>query len=323
MTTPLRALLETYRRGSASEREKGTYFERLTKVWLETAPTQREQFSRVLTWAEFAHERRIDQRDTGIDLVAQLADSPDDWCAVQCKFYAPNYRIQKGDIDSFMTASGKAPFVRRLFVDTTAVDWSVHAEEAIADQKIPVTRVGLADLEESGVDWSRYASDGSAELLRRKEPRPDQKDAIADVVKGLQAAGRGKLIMACGTGKTFAALKIAETMAGEGKRVLFLVPSLSLMSQTIKDWSVDCTVRLRSFAVCSDTQVGVRKAKSDDLADLDVHDLELPATTSGVKLAREGQAARPRAHDGGVLHLPVACRRSTTRRRTTACRNST
>ena len=84
MPTNLRELLQKYRSEAASEREKGTYFERLTKVWLETAPTQREQFSRVLTYADWARESRFDQRDTGIDLVAQIADSPNDWCAIQC-----------------------------------------------------------------------------------------------------------------------------------------------------------------------------------------------------------------------------------------------
>lgn len=115
----LRALLEKYRSGSVSEHEKGTYFERLTKVWLENAPTQRSQFSRVLMYKDWAAENRSDQRDPGIDLVAQLVDSADDWCAIQCKFYREGHRIQKGDIDSFFTASGKRPFTRRMIVDTT------------------------------------------------------------------------------------------------------------------------------------------------------------------------------------------------------------
>lgn len=295
MTTPLRELLDRYRSASRSEREKGTYFERLVKVWLETAPAQREQFSRVLTWAEFAAEQRIDARDTGIDLVAQLAESPDDWCAVQCKFYAAGYRIQKGDIDSFFTASGRRPFTRRMIVDSTAVEWSEHAEAALSGQTVETIRVSLDTLEQSGVDWARWAQEGEGEahVVRRKEPRPDQREAIDDVLAGLKTADRGKLIMACGTGKTFVAMKIAEAMAGKGKRVLFLVPSLFLMSQTIKAWSVDSEVRLRSFAVCSDQGVGIRRAKADDLGDTDVHDLEIPATTRGVALAAQAKADDP------------------------------
>jgi predicted helicase len=290
--TPLRELLEKYRRAAQSEREKGTYFERLVKVWLETAPVQREQFSRVLTWAAFAREHDHDGRDTGIDLVAQLADSPDDWCAVQCKFYAADYRIQKGDIDSFFTASGRRPFTRRMIVDSTGAEWSEHAEAALVGQTVETIRVSLDTLENSGVDWARW-EDGKPHLLIHKKPRPDQEEAIKNVLEGLETADRGKLIMACGTGKTFVALKIAEAMAGKGKRVLLLVPSLFLMSQTIRAWSVDSSVRLRSFAVCSDQGVGIRRAKADDLADTDIHDLEIPATTRGVTLAAKAKADDP------------------------------
>jgi predicted helicase len=293
MSTPLRELLEKYRRAAQSEREKGTYFERLVKVWLETAPAQCEQFSRVLTWAEFAREFGHDGRDTGIDLVAQLAGSPDDWCAIQCKFYAAGYRIQKGDIDSFFTASGKRPFTRRMIVDSTGAEWSEHAEAALVGQTVETIRVSLDNLEHSGVDWSRFAQDDEAVLLPRKEPRPDQAEAIADVLEGLKEADRGKLIMACGTGKTFVAMKIAEAMAGKGGRVLFLVPSLFLMSQTIRAWSVDSALRLRSFAVCSDQGVGIRRARAEDLGDTDIHDLEIPATTRGVALAAQANADDP------------------------------
>jgi predicted helicase len=290
MPTNLRELLHKYRSESVSEREKGTYFERLTKVWLETAPTQREQFSRVLTFADWARENRLDQRDTGIDLVAQLADSPNDWCAIQCKFYRQGYRIQKADIDSFFTASGKRPFTRRMIVDTTDTQWSEHAEAALVDQNVGTTRIGLSDLEDSGIDWAAFARDSVARLVDKKRPRQHQIDALAAVREGLQTADRGKLIMACGTGKTYTGLCIAEAMACKGGRVLFLVPSLSLMSQTIREWSIDSNIPLRSFAVCSDQQVGVRKPKDGDLADIDVHDLEIPATTRAATLAAKANA---------------------------------
>ncbi|MFT3810067.1 MAG: DEAD/DEAH box helicase family protein [Micropepsaceae bacterium] len=289
----LRDLLEKYRAGSASEREKGTYFERLVKVWLENAPTQRDQFSRVLTFGEWAKENRADQRDTGIDLVAELADSPGDWCAIQCKFYREGHRIQKGDIDSFFTASGKRPFTRRLIVDTTGVQWSDHAEEALRDQIVDARRVGLSDLEDSGIDWDAFGRTGKAKLLDRKKPRQHQIDALAAVRDGLAKADRGKIIMACGTGKTYTALHIAEQMVGKGGRVLFLVPSLSLMSQSIREWSIDANIPLRCFAVCSDSQVGVRKAADGDVADIDVHDLEIPATTNGSTVAAKATPAAP------------------------------
>ena len=291
----LRALLEKYRAGSSSEREKGTYFERLVKAWLEHAPTQKTQFSRVLMFSDWAKENRFDQRDTGIDLVAQLADSPDDWCAIQCKFYREGYRIQKSDIDSFFTASGKRPFTRRMIVDSTGVQWSEHAEEALRNQIVETIRVGLSDLEDSGIDWEGFAADESIKLLAKKKPRPHQIEALAAVRDGFAEADRGKVIMACGTGKTYTALHIAEQLVGKGGRVLFLVPSLSLMSQSIREWSIDANIPLRSFAVCSDAQVGVRKAADGDVADIDIHDLEIPATTNGSAIAAKATLAAPEA----------------------------
>lgn len=127
MTTPFNELLNQYRSAARSQREKGTYFERLTKIWLEHAPTQAGRYARVLTYADFAHERGESGTDTGIDLVAELADDPGRWCAIQCKFYAEGYRLQRADIDGFLAASARAPFARRLFVDTTGVNWTEHA----------------------------------------------------------------------------------------------------------------------------------------------------------------------------------------------------
>ncbi len=288
----MRDLLISYRERASSEREKGDYFERLVRIWLQHAPTQQGQFLRVLSYADWAAENRISQQDTGIDLVAQLADSPDDWCAVQCKFYAAGHRIQKADIDSFFTASGKRPFTRRLIVDSTGAPWSEHAAEALVGQTIPCNRIGLADLEESGIDWDAFALSGEVNVTK-KAPRQHQLEALKAVQEGLSEADRGKLIMACGTGKTYTALQIAQALAGRGGRVLFLVPSLSLMSQTIREWSIDSAIRLRSFAVCSDVQVGVRRARQDDLADISATDLEIPATTLANVLAAKASKPDP------------------------------
>jgi predicted helicase len=284
VTTPFNELLNQYRSAARSQREKGTYFERLTKIWLEHAPTQAGRYARVLTYADFAHERGESGTDTGIDLVAELADDPGRWCAIQCKFYAEGYRLQRADIDGFLAASARAPFARRLFVDTTGVNWTEHAETTFREQAIETQRIGLTELAESGIDWAAFSADGTVRPIAKKRPRPDQVEAIECVTEKLATADRGKLIMACGTGKTFTGLKIAEAMAGRGGRVLFLVPSLALMQQTVREWSIDSEAPLRSFAVCSDTQVGVRRAK-DDTTDIDAHDLEIPATTNASVLA--------------------------------------
>ena len=77
--------------------------------------------------------------------------------------------------------------------------------------------------------------------------------------------------MACGTGKTFTALQIAEELADKGKHVLFMVPLLALMSQTVREWKNDSREACKAFLVCSDKKVGC-KVDADSL-DLKVHDL--------------------------------------------------
>ena len=276
--TTLRDLLFSYRERASSEREKGDYFERLVRIWLQHAPTQQGQFLRVLSYADWAAESRISQQDTGIDLVAQLADSPDDWCAVQCKFYASGHRIQKADIDSFFTASGKRPFARRLIVDSTGAPWSEHAAEALVGQTIPCNRIGLADLEESGIDWDAFAQSGEVNVTK-KAPRQHQLEALKAVQEGLSEADRGKLIMACGTGKTFTALRLAEQATGENGRILFLAPSISLVSQSLREWTAEAVAPIHAFVVCSDSKVG----KEEE--DIRTHDLAYPATTDARRLA--------------------------------------
>lgn len=292
MSSAIRDLLERYRSGAKSEREKGTYFERLCVEFLKHDPEMAQQYEDAWTFREWAESVGWKQTDTGIDLVAKLRDDGG-FCAVQCKFYRADHHIQKSDIDSFFTASGKAPFTRRLIIDTTEVAWSKNAEDALDGQNISTTRISMERLEQSPIDWRTYLADDQIVLAPKKEVRQHQREALEAVREGLAEADRGKLIMACGTGKTFTGLKIAEDLAGPGKFVLFLVPSLALMSQTVREWSLDTTTPLRAFAVCSDAQVGKRNKGNDDIGDIDVHDLAHPATTDPAKLANKAKAPAP------------------------------
>jgi predicted helicase len=284
----LKQLLDGYRRAAATNREAGTYFEELTAKFLRTDPKYASHYRSVVPYAEFAARRGLDRRDAGIDLVAETFS--DELHAVQCKLYPEEYELKKSDIDSFFTASGKEIYSRRLIVATTS-RWSEHAEAALEDQQPPVTKIDLHTLEESPIDWSRFAP--GQDLIRRakKTPLPHQENAIAKVLAGFAKHERGKLVMACGTGKTFTSLKIAEKVAGEGKRVLFLVPSLALLSQTLTEWTAESDVTLRCFAVCSDADVGKKKGKKaraeDDAIQTYVHELAYPATTKADRLAAE------------------------------------
>ncbi len=278
-------LLNTYRHAALSEREKGTYFEELIVCYLRNEATYRDLYSDVWTYGQWAEINGLSKKDAGIDLVAKTQGTGEIH-AIQCKLYAEDYKLQKSDIDSFFTASGKKPFARRIIVSTTN-HWSEHAEDALRDQQPPVNKIDLNDLESSQIDWARYKPKAAPALKPKKQLRPHQKSALDATLAGLQAADRGKMIMACGTGKTFASLKIAEAMAGKGKRVLFLVPSLSLLSQTLTEWTQESTTPLHSFAVCSDSDVGKKRKKDDDSVQTFTHELRYPATTEPNRLAVE------------------------------------
>ena len=279
----LDSLLNEYRTLATSERGKGAMFEELTRQFLLHDARFAHQFKEVYLWSEWP-ERQTG--DTGIDLVAIPADENAGLVAIQCKFYAPGHTVHKRDIDSFLTASGKAPFTRRILVDTSGTAWGKNSQDAIEGQHIPVSRITLADLRDSDIDWRTYSlgSRQAPTTRERKVPRDHQVRARSAVMAGFDTSDRGQLIMACGTGKTFTSLIIArEFMEREGgsARILFAVPSLALLKQTLDDWSVEVDSAFTAWAVCSDTKVS---ARSDAPADSTV-DLPIPATTDAQRLA--------------------------------------
>ena len=279
MTTTIFDLLEQFRQAKTSNRDLGDKFERLFANYLVTDPQYADQFDAVWLWPEWPDRTGA---DVGIDLVARDRYTGE-YCAIQCKFFDPNSTLQKSDIDSFFTASGKHPFTSRIIVCTTD-HWSAHAEEALHNQQIPVIRLRVQDLANSPIDWSQFSLSRPQDikLLPRKQIRPHQQIALDKVVAGLKNSDRGKLIMACGTGKTFTSLKIAEHVVPPHGLVLFLVPSISLLSQTLREYTAEAQ-SLHSFAVCSDIKVG-KKSESEDIS---TADLAFPATTDPHKLAQQ------------------------------------
>lgn len=282
-------LLHQLRTTSRNTRDKGNRLEYLTKVFLTEDNLQSRLYEKVYLWKDW--DGRENFGDIGIDLVAENVDGG--VTAIQCKFYDEHSTIGKKDIDSFISASGCAPFTHRIIVSTA--DWSENAKKMLEGQRLPVQHMGLQAFRNSSIDWSTYSPDepGEQQVAHKphKELRPHQKKAIKAALEHLQKYDRGQLIMACGTGKTFTAIRLAEKFAeqnGGHARVLFMVPSLALMSQSISEFSNEVEGPFHAYAVCSDTKVGREKKRSGayaDLADLRVEDLQLPATTDGVNLA--------------------------------------
>ena len=281
----LDALLDEYRARARSEREKGTLFEELTRQFLLHDARFAHQFKEIYLWSEWP-ERRTG--DTGIDLVAIPVRDGEGPVAIQCKFYGLGHRIQKADIDSFLSASGKEPFGRRIVVDTSGAPWGKNAQDAIEGQQIPVSRITLADLRDSDIDWRTYSlgSTQAPKTRERKVPRDHQVRARSAVMSGFEEHDRGTMVMACGTGKTFTALTIArEFVEKEGgtARILFAVPSLALLKQTLDDWAAEADGSFTAWAVCSDTKVS--SSARNDTAEESAVDLPIPATTDGQRLA--------------------------------------
>ena len=202
--------------------------------------------------------------------------------------YEKDHKVPKSDIDSFISASDKKFFTKRIIVATNE-SWSDEVRGELLSKSTPVTVITGAELKTSNVDWSAYDKGIIANLNKRKV-RPYQAEAINQTILGFKNNDRGKLIMACGTGKTFTSMKIVEQYPGKGGLVLFLVPSLSLLSQTLTDWKRNCDIHINAFAVCSDNKIGkADNSKLDALTSID--QLSYPATTDANTLQIKVQNA--------------------------------
>lgn len=303
-------ILAKYRAISFSERDKGDRFERLMQAFLQTVPWYEGKFRHLWLWQEFPYKENLGGKDTGIDLVAQTVEG--DFWAIQCKCYDEKARIDKPAVDSFLATSSKrfindehqtTSFALRLWISTTN-KWGSEAENSIRHQEPPVQRISLADLENAPVDW--FALDrgisGAGARQNKKSPRPHQEKAIAAFHEHFQTGDRGKLIMACGTGKTFTSLKIAEKETGGTGLVLFLAPSIALVGQTLREWTAESSVPMFPICICSDPKVSKYKKKNDDDTDgYSVTDLAFPASTGVTDIVRQLKLAEKFHGDGLVV----------------------
>ncbi len=267
--TTVGRVLERIRRHSRDESEKGRWFENLVgRVLTDNPEYEVEEVHRWADWPERLAETGKDGRDIGIDLVARHRDGG--WIAVQCKCYAPDARVGKKDIDSFLAATqisltvgAGSGFSMRWIIATCP--WTKTAETQIDNMSPPVRRL----------DFLRHTDDRVSEHAAERpvrEPWPLQAEAIEDVVAGLENHPRGRLIMACGTGKTFTSLRIAEQTVSDGGRILFSRrasrwsrrPDGNGCGTRRGTWSAGWSVRIRRQAAGANTQTtsGVRSSSA-------------------------------------------------------------
>ena len=245
---------------------RGRQFERICKWYLQNDPKYKLQLSKVWLWSEWPGRWGP---DAGIDLVAQTHDKA--FWAIQAKAYASTRHITKADVNTFLSESSREGFAYRLLISTTNFIGRT-AERTLHAQEKPVGHILLSDLEKSQLAWPDSPEELEAKPLEPKKPRPHQQKAVSNVCKGFLEKDRGQLIMACGTGKTLIAPWIAEEL--QSQSVLILLPMLSLLAQTIREWTENACHSFNYLPVCSDDTV-----RGADRLIARTSDLGLPVTT--------------------------------------------
>ena len=294
----LQAVLTKYKEIASSKREKGDFFERLMKAYLLKAPKYSTTIKEVWLWNDFPFKKEFGTgKDVGVDLVAKTHSG--EYWAIQCKFYEDSTRISKEDVDTFLATSGRQfhdergqaqQFANRLWI-ATSDNWSKEADEVRKGQTINFSQITLYDLENEPIDWEALANGAPQQevVCNKRELRDHQKEALNLFHEHFKYADRGRLIMACGTGKTFTSLRIAENETANktnGGLVLFLVPSIALLGQTLNEWTNYAQKPIKPICVCSDASAS-KKKKNDDDSDESVADLALPASTDVENIAKQ------------------------------------
>ncbi len=282
MPNPFHQLLDSIREATTTEADKGKRFEVLIKRFLQAEPTYKERFSDVWLWTEWPY--RMGKGDVGIDLVARESVSGH-YVAIQCKCYDNDHAVSEKDLETFFLAAGstwatdnaKEDTFESTMVFATSYYQSKNLASLIQRQARPCQYIGLSDLERyEDIDWAALEK-GKIHKVKKNEVREHQREAIDSVISSFKGGTeRGKMIMACGTGKTFTALRLVEEYTGGEGCVLFLAPSIALVAQSLREWMCQTTCKLHPIAVCSDSTA----SDGRELGDLTARDLPSPATTN-------------------------------------------
>lgn len=276
-------ILARFRNESVTEHDKGAKFEKLIKRWFLTDPEYANVLDKVWLWEEFPGKESMGGVDLGIDLVAKT-DEGKFW-AIQCKCYQDDAVISKKMVDSFI-ANANRQFVDdemhtnrfdKLFWVSTTSHWGKNAQESIKHQAIQFVPIYTNRLQESSVNWKDLVEGklGKEALLEGKTMRPHQIEALTKAHEYFKNHDRGKMIMACGTGKTYTSLKIVENETKGKGLVLYMVPSIALLSQGLESWAEDSQYKLKPVCICSDA----RASKYADDDENNLLDMTFPAST--------------------------------------------
>ena len=280
------------------QRERGTLFEKLVLAYLKNEPTYQRLYKNVWELSDVPEVYGIPKKDTGVDLVAEQFNG--ELVAIQAKFY--ENKIGKSEINSFVAELGKSYYQRGLIVSTVD-EWNKNAQDTIDHNEKGIELIGLSDLRNSQIDWTKFSFE-RPEIISIKSPkklRPYQELALNHALEHFEENDRGQLIMAPGTGKTFTSLKIAEAFATKQNsqfKVLYLVPSIQLLTQTLRGWNNDTEMIMTSMAVTSDRDASRGNNGTEDIK---ASDIGYPATTSKEQLLKNWSDVEETQKDSHVF----------------------
>jgi len=296
-------VLEKIRIETTNTVELGDRFERLTQQFFLTTPLYQDLIENNLVWLwkDFPYK---DTNDLGIDLVVKTKE--DGYWAIQCKCYQPNNNVNTSDLGKFVAKTqagfvidGKKMAYSRMCLITTS-SLTNNASDTWHKQDIPKDIIYSGILDDSGVDWEKLYNNiyGKDAQLPKKEPRLHQTKALNNTNIHFQSNDRGKLIMACGTGKTFTALRIAEKETNNKGTVLFLVPSIALLGQTLREWKSDTETNIHAICICSDPEISKKIGRNEEMDTDRIDELAYPASTDVEQVLQQFENIKKRSEEG-------------------------
>ena len=266
------------------EQGKGKPFEVFCKWFLENDPEWSKTVDKVWLWDDYPNKWQ--RQDLGTDLV--FRDNDGLVWAVQAKCYGEHRTTTKGDMDSFLNDMGRTGIDRGLWMQSNPLV-GINAKHSLEDRDKQVLVLDLDRFRDAPLEYpASFADLYEAKVKEKPKPDPHQIKAIEDATAGLKTSDRGQMIMACGTGKTFTTLWIKEAL--EADTTLVLLPSLSLLSQTMWEWAWAGNTDFDILNVCSDTTVGTKNKPED----MKVSDVSIPVTSKVEKIIEFLKQPKPK-----------------------------
>ncbi|ACV22431.1 Hef nuclease [Slackia heliotrinireducens] len=264
-------VIDWIRDTAESESDKGTKFERASRYYLKNDPLYSARFTDVWMWKDAPTNNG---HDIGIDLVAQDAEDGSYW-AIQCKCYDEESTLDYKTVSTFFGAQGNNDTYAHNMLISTTENLTPNLDKVLTDWS--TVRLFPSEMDQAEIDWQPFIE--GKEIAERSvyDPLPHQERAIEDCIRGFSISDRGKLIMACGTGKTLTSLRLTEKLVGKGGFILFLAPSISLVGQSMRAWINQSKLPMRVAVVCSDEKAS---SVEGDTWDTSLKDLPYPATTN-------------------------------------------